>query len=82
MKKKAIIISIANYFLSNKEKKMIKDDGDAIEDNPFERARNKAQESENRAMNQDTGEKSDDPFEQSRDRNNLRKPSDKNDDKE
>tara|TARA_X000001036_G_scaffold439995_1_gene493580 strand:- start:805 stop:1581 length:777 start_codon:yes stop_codon:yes gene_type:complete len=53
----------------------------AVED-AFNRERQRVDETKKKMIKDDGDAIEDDPFEQSRDRNNLRKPSDKNDDKE
>jgi hypothetical protein len=58
------------------------DDAEEIGDDPFERARNRTQDSEERAMNQDIAEESDDTFERSRSRANPSAPGENNDDKD
>ena len=63
------------------EEKLLTDDAEEIDDDPFERARNRTQDSEG-AMNQDTAEESDDTFERSRSRANPSAPSENNDDKD
>ena len=63
------------------EEKLLNDDAEEIDDDPFERARNRTQDSEG-AMNQDTAEESDDTFERSRSRANPSAPSENNDDKD
>ena len=63
------------------EEKLLTDDAEETEDDPFERARNRTQDSEG-AMNQNTTEESDDPFDRSRSRANPSATGKNNDDKD